>query len=189
MKQVSSEKEKRRTREAFTAEEDEELRRLVSIYGEKKWNIISRHMTKRNPKQCCERWLNYLTPTVVNAAWTAEEDEKLRRFVNSIGNRWATIKNLFPGRSEFNLRNRWTVLNHAASEIKCNSQNSLNSFNFTSFNSGRMINLKINGTTCGSSSLNGAHSCKRSQNLDLNFGDEISLDGFEEFLMETESLD
>lgn len=61
----------------FTKAEDKKLRELVNRHGTSNWIPISKQMPGRNARQCRDRWLNYLSPDVVNGPWTAEEDELL----------------------------------------------------------------------------------------------------------------
>jgi hypothetical protein len=53
---------KRKSR--FTQLEDSYLKTLVEKHGIKDWSLISSLMTKRNPRQCKERWKNYISPRV-----------------------------------------------------------------------------------------------------------------------------
>ena len=197
------EKKLKRTRQAFTPEEDEELRRLVGIYGEKKWEVISKHMEKRNPKQCCERWLNYLMPSIVNASWTPEEDEKLIWFVNYFGTKWSLLKKMFNGRSAINLRNRWTVLCHMNKSInERNIQfNMINNYtlNNNNYNNFKTINNNIETNrvnadfpTSQNSALIQPEPKKTIEESNTNYCsqvvDDLSLE-FEDFLRDTEGFD
>ena len=73
----------------FTHEEDEQLRRLVKVFGDNSWSEVASCMPGRNKRQCKERWTNYLSPTVNNAPWTVAEDslllQKTRRAWSQVG--------------------------------------------------------------------------------------------------------
>lgn len=97
-------------RQGFTIDEDDRLKALVMRYGEEKWELITSKMPKRSSRQCRERWMNYLSPTVKNCPWSAEEDDLLRAQVLKFGHRWRTMSALFPGRTDINLKNRWNLL-------------------------------------------------------------------------------
>lgn len=97
-------------RQMFTTEEDEKLKKLVAEFGTGNWRIISDHLPNRTPRQCRERYRNYLAPEIVNGTWTVEEDQLLRMKFQEYGPKWAIISNFFPTRSEINIKNRWAVL-------------------------------------------------------------------------------
>ena len=58
-------------------------------------------------KQCRERWLNHLDPSLKKGGWTAEEDAILAAAQARWGNAWARVFRLLPGRSENAVKNRW----------------------------------------------------------------------------------
>ncbi len=97
-------------RSAFTTYEDIRLGELVSKYGLENWEFITEKMPKRTVRQCRDRWLNYLSPDVVNSPWTREEDERLFEQVANNGNKWRAMLPAFPGRTDINIKNRWNLL-------------------------------------------------------------------------------
>lgn len=102
-------------RSSFSQEEDDELRRLVGIYGTKKWSMIAEQMPGRSVRQCRERWSHYLSPQISNNEWTQEEDMKLLQFFKIIGSSWKKYVPFFNNRTDINIRNRWVVLMRKAS--------------------------------------------------------------------------
>ena len=65
----------------------------------------------RPPKQCRERWNNYLDPGKFHGDWTLEEDRKLIDSVTKFGKRWAMIgKHLDDKRTEHMVKNRYNSL-------------------------------------------------------------------------------
>lgn len=97
----------KKSRIPFSNYEDEMLIKLVKQFGTKSWRMISLLMTGRSPKQCRDRYCNYLTPGFFNGEWTKEEDDLLIELYKKNGSRWSIIKKAFPSRSQNSLKNRW----------------------------------------------------------------------------------
>jgi hypothetical protein len=94
----------------FTEEEDKKLTKLVQQFGVKDWIKISQLMETRNPRQCRERWNNYVNPALRTEPWTADEDKILEEKFAEFGPRWNKISKFFVNRSDNNIRNRWMMI-------------------------------------------------------------------------------
>ena len=90
--------------------EDHQLRKLVADYGDDNWAKIASFMHDRTPRQCRERYLTYLSPTVNLSPWTQEEDNLLRRLFTELGSKWTSYGPYFQHRTVSNIKNRWHTL-------------------------------------------------------------------------------
>jgi hypothetical protein len=91
----------------WTLEEDRNLTRAVSRFGTGSWVAVAGQVPGRTSKQCRERWLGQLAPSVVKSSWTPDEDRLLLSGHSVHGNQWSIIARSLPGRSAISVKNRW----------------------------------------------------------------------------------
>jgi hypothetical protein len=98
------------TPEVSFTQEDLTLKTLVDEICPPHWTQIAATLSQRinisrKPKQCRERWLNYLVPENLNKQWTSGEIALLFQVQQTLGNKWSQISEYFPGRSRNKIKN------------------------------------------------------------------------------------
>lgn len=87
--------------------EDEMLKASIAKNGTKSWITVSKDVPGRTGKQCRERWLSSLNPSIVKSNFSKEEDEILITLQEQYGNKWSIIATQLPGRTPISIKNRF----------------------------------------------------------------------------------
>ena len=91
----------------FSPMENAMLKYLIDTFGTNDWVLIASMMPGRNPKQCRDRFCNYLSGFRQVGPWKPEEDELLLSLIKKLGPKWVEISKHIPERSENDVKNRW----------------------------------------------------------------------------------
>jgi len=141
-----------RKRKNWSPAEDEHLESLVNLYGTRNWRAVANGIKDRDSKQCRERWINHLDPSINKDPFTDEEWEIIIKAHNLKGNSWSEIAELMPGRTANQIKNQWH--GRKRKDIQ-NSQNAKGNSSgvppvlivnsISGFNSGKSFGPIING--------------------------------------------
>jgi hypothetical protein len=104
-------------RSKFSSAEDQALTDVVHQHGTKDWTYNAKFLPGRNARQCRDRWLNYLSPTVGNGPWSPEEERLLIAKREEFGTAWKHIASFFPGRTDINVKSRWLIIQRRVRKV------------------------------------------------------------------------
>lgn len=96
------------------------LRAMVQSSSSIRWPDIASKVPSRTSKQCRERYVNHLVPTIKHTGWTTTEDALLCRMYGKFGSKWSVISRVLPGRSDNSVKNRFHYLKRSLEKTKTN---------------------------------------------------------------------
>ena len=146
------------------------MRALVAEHGTSNWTCIAQALPERSGKQCRERYHNHLDDKIKKGEWTEHEDRIIIVLQREIGNQWAKITKMLPGRTDNAVKNRFHASERAKSRGKLNDD-FLHDAAFTSHivNEAKRVNGEVDDdsatvyTDVGSVSTNGQSQCDHRQ--------------------------
>ncbi|CAM6126551.1 unnamed protein product [Calypogeia fissa] len=95
---------------AWTAEEDEKLRKYIEAHGTGHWRSVGRKAgLQRCGKSCRLRWTNYLRPDIKHGNFSPEEEKLIVELHASFGSRWSLIAARLQGRTDNDIKNHWNT--------------------------------------------------------------------------------
>ena len=77
-----------------------EQQQLIFDSSKIDWVSVSDIVKTRTGKQCRERWINHLDPSLKKEKWTKQEDEQLLSLGSRFPGKWAEISRHIEGRSQ-----------------------------------------------------------------------------------------
>jgi hypothetical protein len=94
----------------FSEREDHLIKMFVAENGITSWNELGKILS-RNPKQIRDRYNHYLKETLINCAWSIEEDQLLLILMNgTLRGKWHYLEKYLRGRNQIQIKNRWRKL-------------------------------------------------------------------------------
>jgi hypothetical protein len=88
-------------------QEDAHLLALVAQHGTSDWKRVSASFPSRTTKQCRDRFVQHLSPSVDKSPWQAGEERLLFVLQAELGSRWTVVARYLPGRSESSAKNHY----------------------------------------------------------------------------------
>ncbi|GFS98337.1 myb-related protein A [Nephila pilipes] len=104
----------------WTPKEDARLMEVVEMHRIGNfipWNKVSSYMEGRERHQIINRYERTINKEIKRTPWTKGEDAMLLACVSKFGSQWSKMKQFFPGRNTYTLRERY--VNILDPSIKC----------------------------------------------------------------------
>lgn len=106
-----AEYQKAMSRRPFAPDEDTIIQQYIQTAAKTDWAELAALLDFRTPRQCRERWFQYLSPKPLAAEPYSEwENEFIQRKVETIGPKWSIIATFLPGRTPNSIKSQWFKL-------------------------------------------------------------------------------
>ncbi|KAK8559220.1 hypothetical protein V6N13_098809 [Hibiscus sabdariffa] len=94
----------------WSPSEDFRLISFIHKHGHQNWRALPKQAgLLRCGKSCRLRWINYLSPNVNRGNFTKDEEDKIIRLHETLGNKWSKIASHLPGRTDNEIKNMWNT--------------------------------------------------------------------------------
>ncbi|KAK3498571.1 hypothetical protein B0T13DRAFT_448299 [Neurospora crassa] len=106
-RQVWTPEEDRLLAEAVTKGKKSSMDPKTPASGSINWCKVASHLSRRNNKDCRKRWHYNVAHNIRKGTWTREEDQRLRKAVDSHGPHWSKVAQVVGSRNGDQCWKRW----------------------------------------------------------------------------------
>ena len=86
------------------------MKKQITVFGSKNWKVVSTYLKNdfginRTPKQCRDRWCNYLKIEEFSSLFTEDEKKIIFKKFFEIGSKWSVLSEIIKTKSENQIKN------------------------------------------------------------------------------------